>query len=113
MKQCEEIANELETRGLKAQVVTGKVKEKNRGYDGDIIVATYALAKEGLDIPTLEVLHLATPQKNESTTKQAVGRIERNVDGKEIPIAYDYVDTSIPYCVSAFAKRRRILKKCN
>lgn len=113
VKHCEEIAHELSLRGLKAQVVTGKVKEKNRGYDGNIIVATYALAKEGLDIPTLEVLHLATPQKNESTTKQAVGRIERNVEGKKTPIAYDYVDTAIPYCVSAFVKRRRMLKKCN
>ena len=111
VKHCEEIAHELSELGLVAQVVTGKVKEKNRGYDGNIIVATYALAKEGLDIPTLEVLHLATPQKNESTTKQAVGRIERNVEGKETPIAYDYVDTAIPYCVSAYTKRRRILRK--
>lgn len=113
VKHCEEIAHELEERGLEAQVVTGKVKEKNRGYDGDIIVATYALAKEGLDIPTLDVLHLATPQKNESTTKQAVGRIERNVEGKETPIAYDYVDMAIPYCVNAYTRRRRILRKCN
>lgn len=109
--QCEYLVKELNARGVKAVSVTGKVKESKRDYSGSVIVATYALAKEGLDIPDLDTLHLVTPQKNESTTEQAVGRIERNIEGKQTPIAYDYVDTKIPYCANAYTKRRRVLKR--
>ena len=109
--QCEYITRRLNELGIKAVCVTGKVKESKREYGGSVIVATYALAKEGLDIPELDALHLVTPQKNESTTEQAVGRIERNIEGKQTPIAYDYVDTQIPYCANAYTKRRRVLKR--
>lgn len=109
VQMCKDMVKILEAEGIKADLVVGSVK--NRQYGGEVIVATYALAKEGLDIPELEVLHLATPQKNESTTKQAVGRIERNIKGKKTPICFDYVDTDIPYCVSAYKRRKNILKK--
>lgn len=109
VQMCKDMVKILEAEGIKADLVVGSVK--NRQYGGEVIVATYALAKEGLDIPELEILHLATPQKNESTTKQAVGRIERNIKGKKTPICFDYVDTDIPYCVSAYKRRKNILKK--
>ena len=95
----------------KTSLMTGRVNEKKRVYDADIIVATYALAKEGLDIPELDAVHLATPQKDESTVKQSVGRIERNIPGKRTPLAIDYVDTSIPYCLNCWKRRRAILRK--
>ena len=91
--------------------MTGRVSEKKRVYDAEIIVATYALAKEGLDIPDLDAVHLATPQKDESTVRQSVGRVERNVPGKRKPLALDYVDVSIPYCMNCWKKRRRILAR--
>ena len=47
------------------------------------IVATYSLAKEGLDIPILDTLILASPQKDFTTIKQSVGRIERQYEGKK------------------------------
>lgn len=97
--------------GIKVNSVTGKVSDKNREYDGDVIIATYALAKEGLDIPSLDMLHLVTPQKNASITEQSVGRIERNIEGKKQPVCYDYVDENIEYCKMCFRQRRRILKK--
>lgn len=95
----------------KTSLMTGRVSEKKRVYDADIIVATYALAKEGLDIPELDAVHLVTPQKDESTVKQSVGRVERNLPGKRTPLAVDYVDASIPYCLNCWKKRRRILAK--
>ena len=88
--------------------ITSKVKKRNF-QEADIIVSTYALAKEGLDIPSLQFLHLTTPQKNSSVTEQAVGRIERNYEGKKTPICFDYVDQTIGYCMVCFYKRRRIL----
>lgn len=95
----------------KTSLMTGRVSEKKRVYDADIIVATYALAKEGLDIPELDAVHLATPQKDESTVRQSVGRVERNIPGKRKPLALDYVDEGIPYCLNCWKKRRRILAK--
>lgn len=88
--------------------ITSKVKKRNF-TDADIIISTYALAKEGLDIPDLQFLHLTTPQKNPSVTEQAVGRIERNYEGKEQPTCFDYVDENISYCMTCFYKRRKIL----
>lgn len=108
--QAEYFYDEL-SKSLKCNLVIGRISDKNRKFDGDVIIATYSLAKEGLDIPNLDVLHLASPQKNESTTLQAVGRIERNVEGKGTPVCYDYVDNDIAYCVNLYKVRRRILNK--
>ena len=110
VKQVEELSK-LVGRFCKVNCVTGKVNQKKREYDADVIIATYSLAKEGLDIPELNVLHLATPQKNASTTEQSVGRIERNISGKQTPICYDYVDTTIDYCLGCYKRRKSILKK--
>ena len=109
--QCEALSKMLEERGVKTSILVGKVKEKDRDYEASVIIATYALAKEGLDIPVLDTLHLASPQKNESVTIQAIGRIERNIEGKETPICYDYVDENIPYCMGCYKKRKRIIKQ--
>ena len=43
----------------------------------DCVFATYQLAKEGLDIPTLDNLFMATPQKNETVVTQSAGRVAR------------------------------------
>lgn len=112
VKQVEQLARMIK-EFADVDVIVGKVKQSKRNYSSNIIVATYALAKEGLDIPTLDVLHLVTPQKNESTTEQAIGRIERNVEGKAPPICFDYVDTDIDYCVNCYKKRRRIINRKN
>lgn len=109
--QCETLYNILKEKGLSCSLVVGNIKDKDREYSSQVIIATFALAKEGLDIPTLEVLHLATPQKNESITIQSVGRIERNIEGKETPVCFDYVDVNIPYCNRCFTYRKRFLNK--
>lgn len=58
------------------------------------LFATYSLAKEGLDIPRLDRLFLATPQKDYAIITQSIGRIARTFEGKQKPIAYDFVDDS-------------------
>lgn len=104
-------AYELQRLIPNSSVCAGNIKEKDRDYSNNVIIATYALAKEGLDIPSLDVLHLATPTKDKATIVQSVGRIERNTQGKGTPVCYDYVDEEIPYCVNAFKKRRSFLKR--
>lgn len=74
------------------------------------LFATYSLAKEGLDIPCLERLYLATPQKDYAIVTQSVGRIARTFEGKADPIAYDFVD-NIGYLVKSYKKRCSIYRK--
>lgn len=77
-----------------------------------ILFATYNLAKEGSDIPRLERLFMATPQKDYAIVTQSIGRIARAVEGKAEPVCYDFVD-DIGYLVRSFKKRKSIYRKNN
>ena len=76
------------------------------------LFATYSLAKEGLDIPCLERLFMATPQKDYAVITQSIGRIARTHKGKAEPICYDFVD-DIGYLVKSYKKRCATYKKNN
>lgn len=76
------------------------------------LFATYSLAKEGLDIPCLERLFMATPQKDFAVITQSIGRIARTYEGKADPICYDFVD-NIGYLVKSYKKRCTTYKKNN
>ncbi len=85
---------------LETVILHGKVKkqdreialEKMRNKEKHILLATYQLAKEGLDVPCLDRLLLATPVKDYAIVVQSVGRIARVCDNKGTPVVYDYVD---------------------
>ena len=95
-----------------AVLITGKTKPQEREQAMEdmrtgrkrYMFATYALAKEGLDIQRLDRLYLTTPQKDAAVIIQAIGRIARHFDGKEEPVAYDYVD-NITFCQNQYKKR--------
>lgn len=94
---------------------TGKAKriqalEDMRSGEKKYLFATYSLAKEGLDVPCLERLYLTTPQKDYAVVTQSIGRIARTHEGKEDPIAYDFVD-DIAYLVKSYKKRCAIYRK--
>ena len=74
------------------------------------LFATYSLAKEGLDIPCLERLYMATPQKDYAVITQSIGRIARTSKGKADPVVYDFVD-DIQYLVKAYKKRCATYRK--
>ena len=74
------------------------------------LFATYSLAKEGLDIPCLERLYMATPQKDYAVITQAIGRIARTSLGKADPICFDFVD-DIQFLVKAYKKRCTTYRK--
>jgi superfamily II DNA or RNA helicase len=107
--------------GIKSAVVCATTPKAQRDFSLElarkgelpVLLATYSLAKEGLDIPILDTLHLATPNKNKAIVIQSVGRVERNFDGKKQPEICDYVDFSVSYCVSMYKKRKNIIGKRN
>ena len=76
------------------------------------LFATYALAKEGLDIPRLENLYMTTPQKDYAVVVQSVGRVARVCDGKSDPVVFDFVD-KIPMLMRYWKIRCRHYRKCN
>ncbi len=73
------------------------------------LFASYNLAKEGLDIPRLNRMFLATPKKDKAVVTQSVGRISRTFEGKENAIVYDYVHSNW-LCKKMFKERERIYK---
>lgn len=75
------------------------------------IFATYQLAKEGLDVPNLRYLALATPEKDETTVVQSAGRVARKSDGKEKGIILDFIDDF--GMLKGWAKKRENLYKKN
>ena len=76
----------------------------------DCIFATYALAKEGLDVPNLRYIVFATPEKDETTVIQSAGRVGRKAEGKEFGKVIDLVDDFGMY--KGWAKKRaRYYKK--
>ena len=124
LEQLYDIYNNLPTN-LKdlASVIDGKMTSKKgkaereqaiedmRAGRKHFLFASYKLAKEGLDIPRLDRLHLATPQKDYAIIVQSVGRIARTFQGKKQPICFDYVD-SFKMAENMYKARCRHYRKC-
>lgn len=76
----------------------------------NLLFATYGLAKEGLDIPRLDRLILASPHRDKATIIQSVGRVERKFEGKKTPLVYDIVDNT-QFHSNMFKSRKTIYRK--
>lgn len=90
-----------------------QVEELNEVKDSDslILVGTGSLLGEGFDFPRLDTLFMATPVSGENVVEQYVGRLNRDYDGKEKVIVYDYVDSHIPKFDKMYAARLKAYKK--
>ena len=95
----------------KAKAARAQALEDMRTGKKKYLFASYSLAKEGLDIPCLDRLFLASPAKFSAVITQAVGRIRRTYPGKETPIVYDFVDSEIGFCRGAYKKRCTAYRK--
>lgn len=94
----------------KAKAEREKALEDMRSGKKRFLFATFALAKEGLDLPILERLYLTTPQTDYAVVTQSIGRIARTADGKDKPVCFDFID-DMRYAERAFKKRCTIYKK--
>ena len=86
--------------GMKQQALQESESKK-------IILASYAMAQEGLDIKTLSTLVMITPKTD---IIQTVGRILRVKHST--PIIVDIIDSHEPF-QNQWKKRRAYYKKCN
>ncbi len=76
-----------------------------------ILVATGSLIGEGFDFPRLDTLIMATPVAWKSVVEQYAGRLNRDYEGKEDVIIYDYVDSHIPMFENMYHKRLKAYKQ--
>lgn len=121
VEYIKQLADELERYGKKAICLStigssksAKAMRKNalrmlNNGEVDCVLATYQLAKEGLDVPNLRYVVFATPEKDETTVMQAAGRVGRKAEGKEFGTVIDFVDNF--GMLKGWAKKRRGIYK--
>ncbi len=85
-----------------------KQKSLKESESKQVVLATYAMAAEGLDIKSLSTLFMITPMTN---IEQSVGRILRQKHDFE-PVVVDIIDTHDNF-QRQWAKRRRFYKNQN
>ena len=107
-KRCVCISGQGQSKKAKAE--RKAALEKLNAGEIDCIFATYQLAKEGLDVPNLRYVVFATPEQDETTVIQSVGRVGRKAEGKEYGTVIDFVDDFGMY-QGYFKKRKRYYKK--
>lgn len=83
---------------------TSRAERRKTEEKSTIVLATYAMATEGLDMPRMDTLFLITPVSGESAIEQCIGRIQRPDPSKQPPLVVDFVD---PYSIFfGMAKKR-------
>ncbi len=112
-KHLETMENLLEKSGLKVGYYIGGMKADVReesGKESQVLLATYAMASEGMNIKTLNMVILASPRKK---VEQSVGRIlrQRVEERTCAPIIVDVVDSHGLY-QGQYRKRRAFYKTC-
>jgi superfamily II DNA or RNA helicase len=94
-KHCVDLMNMLNGASVGLYIGGMKAEELKTSEQCDVILATYSLAHEGLDIPALDTLIMASPK---SDIVQSVGRILRETIGKQnTPYVADVVDLWGPF----------------
>ena len=96
----------------KAKADRSQIQEDMRAGTKMYLFGSYKIAREGLDIPRLSRLFMASPVKDPSIVEQSVGRIRRVHESKtEIPVVYDFVDENIGMCCGMFKRRKTTYRK--
>lgn len=76
-----------------------------------ILIATGQKIGEGFDYPRLDTLMLAAPVATPGILEQYVGRLNRDYEGKDDVIVYDYVDSHVRYFDNMYSKRLKTYRK--
>ncbi len=86
-----------------------KQADLDKSAESQIILATYAMAAEGLNIPTLNSVLLATPKSN---VEQSIGRVLRQRPEERVlaPLILDVLDTNFQECYGQYNKRKKTYK---
>ena len=115
----QKLVGEQYTEVISSRSMNKKEKERReaaidrlRRKEIKCLFATYQLAKEGLDIPSLAYVLFTTPKKDDITVIQSAGRVRRTAPGKNYGMIVDFVD-NMPLAQRYFQHRKSIFKKLN
>jgi superfamily II DNA or RNA helicase len=88
-----------------------KQKDLDKSTEAQVILGTFAMASEGMNIPTLNAVLLATPK---SSIEQSVGRILRiKPEDRTIqPLIFDVLDAAFVEFMGQWNRRRKFYKDC-
>lgn len=96
----------------KIEFIQGSTSSDNREIIKELLikkkqkcVIANVVWREGINIPTLDVVIRACGGKSEKITLQDIGRGLRKADGKDEVIIYDFFDSSHPHLISHFGER--------
>jgi superfamily II DNA or RNA helicase len=117
---CEALAGLLRGQGIQVAVLTSDRSKKEReAIIRDIesgalkvVCATGALAGEGLDLPKLNRLFVATPIRFKGRITQYIGRALRVAEGKHDAKIFDYVD-HVGVLESSYRSRAKVYQGLN
>ena len=84
-----------------------KQEDLKKSENNQILLGTYTMSSEGMDIPDLNSVVFASPK---SDIIQSIGRILRK-QHPETPIAWDIVDDGIQIFKNQYKKRQSYYKK--
>lgn len=116
---CHALADLLELRGVKAEVLTGELGRKDRQEIVErlnagrvkVLIATGQLIGEGFDCKQLSTLFFACPIKFSGRLLQYIGRVLRPAPGKSKARIFDYQDKLVGVLMAAARARRRVYEK--
>lgn len=75
----------------------GNIKQHRNLKNRRLIVASTAIAYEGLDVPELNYVHITGFVKQKAKIKQILGRVQREAPNKTTSYVEIYLDENIPY----------------
>ena len=114
-EHLKELKSRIDQKNIgKTGYYVGGMKDNELKYtedNCDIILATFSMAAEGLDLPKLDSVILCSPK---SSIEQSVGRILRKKmeDRVYIPLIIDIIDNFSMF-INQSKKRIKYYKKCN
>ena len=120
IEQNKEIGKYLGQRNISNIILSSTMKQKEineilhelkSSANRTVLIATDKLLGEGIDIPLLDTLFLASPFMQESAIQQYAGRISRENEGKKNTLIYDYDDFLIPRLSYMYLKRLSVYRK--
>ena len=104
------IENSIYINGKTPKKEREKKIEKFKKGKYKVLFATYSLVAEGLDVPILENLVMASPVKDDRLVIQAIGRCQRPSGDKQLAHVYDLVD-NVSILDRFTRKRKNIYRK--
>lgn len=119
IEQLTALAEALKAEGVEPHLMHGAMPREERsavrrhlsaGIDAPyVLLAIDKIATEGLDLPDLDTLVIASPVAFKGKVIQQIGRIQRAHSNKHDIEVHDYLDTEVPALVRMHAKRRKTL----